>query len=124
MDDHGELPIVVMPFWQLHRFLLLLIITISIALFLVGTSMALYASSGAAQLDLSRPGYRAISSQAIKTDNDFEVYPSAGQMDQSAIDSFRALYNKQSSKAKAIDAFSGDPLNPDVLEISTQAKIQ
>ncbi len=124
MEDNNQVPIGELSFWDRHRFPLLLAITIGIALFLVGTSMALYASSGAAQLDLSRPGYRAVSSQALKSDNDFEGYSATGKMDQSAIDTFRALYTKQASKAKAVDAFSGDPLNPDVLEISPQPTVQ
>lgn len=111
-------------FWDNHRYLLLLTIAIGISLFLVGISMSLYTSSGAAQLDLSRPGYRAVSSQAAKSDNDFENYPTSGEIDKAAIDKFRTLYEKQAAKAKAVDAFSGDPLNPDVLEIGAPLATQ
>ena len=121
MDDHSEELSVELSFWDKHRFLLLIAITIAIALFLVGVSMALYASSGAAQLDLSRPGYRAVSSQAVNSDSDFKNYAPFGQLDKAALDEFNALYSKQASKAKAVDAFSGDPLDPDALEISAPA---
>jgi len=121
MDDHSEELSVELSFWDKHRFLLLIAITIAIALFLVGVSMALYASSGAAQLDLSRPGYRAVSSQAVNSDSDFKNYSPFGQLDKAALDEFNALYSKQASKAKAVDAFSGDPLDPDALEISAPA---
>ncbi|MBC7869106.1 hypothetical protein H7X69_02930 [Candidatus Saccharibacteria bacterium] len=119
MDEHSEVTDMHLSFWDKHRFLLLIAITITIALFLVGISMALYASSGAAQLDLSRPGYRAVSGQAVNDDRDFENYASFGQLDKAALDEFNSLYNKQALKAKAVSAFSGDPLNPDVLEISS-----
>ncbi len=107
-----------LSFWDKHRFLLLIALTIGIALVLVSISMTLYASSGTAQLDLSRPGYRSVSSKAINTDSDFQNYASSGQIDKASLDAFDALYKKQAIQAKAVDAFSGDPLNPDVLQIS------
>ncbi len=119
MDEHSQELSAELSFWDQHRFLLLIAITIMISLFLVGISMALYASSGAAQLDLSRPGYRAVTNQAVNNDNDFENYPTFGELDQTALSEFDTLYSKQALKAKAIDAFSGDPLNPDSLEISS-----
>lgn len=118
MDEQIEVALEDLSFWDKHRFLLLIALTVSIALVLVGISMALYASSGTAQLDLSRPGYRSVSSQAVNTDSDFENYAIFGQIDKSALAEFNALYQKQAVKAKAVDAFSGDPLDPDVLEIS------
>jgi uncharacterized iron-regulated membrane protein len=107
-----------LTFWGQHRYLLLIAIAIAIAIFLTGVSMALYNSSGAAQLDLSRPGYSAVTSQAVKNDSDFANYANTGTLDKAAIDEFRDLYDKQATKAKAVDAFSGDPLDPATLEIS------
>lgn len=124
MDEYSEVLPEDLSFWDKHRFQLLITITITVALLLVGISMALYASSGAAQLDLSRPGYRAVSSQAVDSDSDFENYAPFGQIDQAAIKEFNALYEKQASRAKAVDAFSGDPLNPDVLELSAPSTAQ
>lgn len=121
MNDHTELAPDDLSFWGMHRFLLLMAGAITIALTLVGISMALYASSGAAQLDLSRPDYQSVSRQAVKNDDDFENYPAFGQIDQKSLSEFKALYSKQSTKSQAVDAFSGDPLNPDALEISAQA---
>lgn len=93
-------------------------LSIIVALILVGVSMALYVSSGASQLDLSRPGYRAVSDQVVTNDSDFGNYSATGTLDQSAIDQFKTLYDKQSAKAQAVDAFGGDPLSPDALELS------
>lgn len=112
-----------LTFWGRHRFLLLIGISITIALVLVAISMELYASSGAAQLDLSRPGYSAVTSQAVNTDSDFKNYAPVGQLDASSIGEFKALYDKQATKAKAVDAFSGDPLDPTVLEISAEGSL-
>ncbi len=118
MDDNTPVITKDLSFWDNHRFLLLVAIAIGVALVLVGISMAMYTGSGAAQLDLSRPGYRAVSSQATNNDSDFKNYSPFGQINKSTIKEFKTLYEKQASKAKAVDAFSGDPLNPDVLELS------
>ncbi len=105
-------------FWPQHRFLILVGSSVILSLILVVVSMQLYTSSGAAQLDLSRPGYRSVSSQALKSDNTFQQYDDTGAINQASIDQFKALYAKQVQNVKAIDAFGGDPMNPDALEIS------
>jgi len=121
MDDKVEMPQTELSFWDQHRYLLLIAISIAIAMFLVGVSMALYTNSGAAQLDLSRPGYSAVTSQAVKNDNDFDNYSNSGALDKTSIDEFRTLYDRQATKAKAVDAFKGDPLDPAALELSLPA---
>lgn len=103
-------------YWSRHRYLLLVTFAIAISLVLVSISMTLYNSTGA-QVDLSRPGYSAVTDQAVKNDGGFENYSAFGSLSQDSIDEFKTLYDTQASKAKAVDAFSGDPLNPDVLEI-------
>lgn len=119
MDESTPVAAVEEPsFWGKHRFLLLIGSSIVIALILVIISMEMYANSGAAQLDLSRPGYRSVSSQAVKSDSSFEDYSDSGPINQDTINTFKTLFDKQSQKAKAVDAFSGDPLNPTALEIS------
>ena len=118
MDDIKDTEDIEQTFWVKHSFLLLIGISIATALVLVVISMELYASSGAAQLDLSRPGYKAVTSQAVQSDNDFQDYQAFGTLDSSAVNDFKTLYEKEADKAKAVDAFSGDPLDPAVLEIS------
>lgn len=109
-------------FWSQHRFLILVGATIAIALVLVSISMTLYATSGAAQLDLSRPGYKSVTSQAITSDASFKNYPTTGKLDDQAISQFKTLYDTQAAKVIAVDAFAGDPLNPDSLQISAPAQ--
>lgn len=118
MDDDVEVIDPELSFWDRHRYVLLIAISIGVAMFLVSVSMALYTSSGAAQLDLSRPGYSAVTSQAVKNDNDFENYANSGDLDKNSINEFKALYSRQATKAKAVDAFSGDPLDPNALELN------
>lgn len=108
-----------LSFWGQHRYLLLMVSSIALALGLVSISMALYSSTGAAQLDLSRPGYQAVAEQ-VETDNKeaFQDYSAYGDINEASIDEFEKLYNEQATKATEVDAFNGDPLSPDALEIS------
>lgn len=105
-------------FWPRHRFLLLLIGTIIISLILTVVSIIMYNVSGTAQLDLSRPGYQSVSDK-IETDNDIDEYNAFGPVNKTTVDEFKKIYDKQAKKAKAVDAFNGDPLNPEVLEFGT-----
>lgn len=107
-----------MTFWDRHRLSLLLILTVIVALILTAVSMFAYNASGTAQLDLSRPGYLSVSDKVDKTDKITE-YSAFGSVNKDTIDEFTKLYDEQAAKAKAIDAFNGDPLNPEVLEFGT-----
>lgn len=123
MDEHTPiLPVKLtdteLSFWDRHRLSLLLIVTVLIALTLTIVSVAIYNSSGAAQLDLSRPGYRSVSSQVEKTDT-IDTYSAIGDVNKDTIEEFMDLYDTQATKAKAVDAFNGDPLNPEILEFGT-----
>jgi len=119
MNEHEDSQVTPdLGFWDTHRFMLLIALSITISLILVSISMTLYATSGAAQLDLSRPGYKAVSNQTLTKDPGFENYPTSGSLDASSLNGFKKLYDAQAVKAKAVDAFSGDPLNPESLEIS------
>lgn len=101
-------------FWLQHRLLTLLISTIVIAIIFVSVGMVLYTVSGAAQLDLSRPGYKSVSDQVELSDKSNE-YDASGSVTKESINEFIKLFDEQAEKTKGVDAFRGDPLNPDVL---------
>lgn len=82
---------------------------------MTSVSVIIYNSTGAAQLDLSRPGYRSVSGKVEKTDA-IDTYSSSGPVNKDTVTEFMKLYDAQAQKAKAVDAFNGDPLNPEVLE--------
>ena len=102
-----------------YRFLFLIILSILISFILVLISLAMYNSSGAAQLDLSRPGYQDVRSQATTTDSDLQNYSSVGSINQTTINEFKSIYAGQAQKVNAVDAFGGDPLSPDALDLDT-----
>jgi hypothetical protein len=106
--------------WEQHRFMLLIAVTIAISLFLVSVALALYASSGTAQLDLSRPGYVSVREQASRSDA-FDSFPATGSIDKEALSKFRELYDKQAERATNVDGFSGDVLSDQVLSLDAPA---
>ncbi len=108
-------------FWDRHRLSLLLIITVIVAIVLTSVSVFLYNSSGAAQLDLSRPGYRSVSDQ-VETDDVIDSFSALGSVSTETIEEYIKLYDEQAAKAKAVDAFKGDPLNPEVLEFGAASE--
>lgn len=126
MDEHSNRSPVTefssegLSFWDKHRLSLLLIITVIIAIIMTSISVVIYNNSGAAQLDLSRPGYRSVSDKVDENDS-IDTYSAVGTVNKDSIEEFMKLYDAQAAKAKAVDAFNGDPLNPEVLEFNTPA---
>lgn len=104
-------------FWSQHRYLLLILLSIVLALVLVGISMGLYYSSGAQQLDLSRPGYVSVADQVKDETKAFGAFQASGEITKESIDEFTKLFDEQSKHATDVDAFSGDPLDPVALDI-------
>lgn len=123
MDDkHPIIPVRVKEpvfngFWEEHRFFLLIIATIVISFVLVVISLVIYNVSGSAQLDLSRPGYEDVS-KLVEREDKIDGYSAIGPINNESIDEFIKLYEEQGTKAKSVDAFNGDPLNPETLEFT------
>ncbi len=85
--------------------------SVIVSLLLVILSMWLYNLSGAAQLDLSRPGYQDVRAKAQQS-QPFEGFDSTGALDSTSLDAFENLYRKQqqdiNQKDKRFDAASLD----------------
>lgn len=102
--------------WGQHRFMLLVGASIAISLILVAISLKLYASSGAAQLDLSRPGYVSVRDQATQSGR-FEGFSASGEIDEKAIEEFRELYKKHADQATNVDSFGGNVMTDQALSL-------
>lgn len=122
MEDGQEVENNNLPFYGDHRFLAMIILSIIIATVLVSISITIYYTDGAAQLDLSRPGYKEVRSKVVDNDDSFSDFSASGSISKTVIGDFRTLYNQQATKAKAIDAFGSDPLNPNVLWVTTDSQ--
>lgn len=121
-EHHGhssrqpELPEPVASRFAQHRFVVMITGSVIIALLLVAISLQLYASSGTAQLDLSRPGYKSVRDQ-IRPDDTFDGFPATGAIDDSALKNFKELYEKRAKDATSTDAFGSDVLSEQTLGI-------
>lgn len=109
--------------WQQHKFMLLVGITIVVAFILVVISLWLYNSSGAAQLDLSRPGYQSVRDK-VNHDKTFAGFSSSGPIDRSALDEFRRMYDEQLKEATTVESFGGDVMSDESLGIGIPAATQ
>lgn len=107
--------------WQEHRFVLLVGATILVALFLVSVALALYASSGAAQLDLSRPGYVSVRDQAARSD-EFDNFPATGGIDKEVLEQFRKSYEKQAERATNVNSFGGNAMDDQTLSLDAPSE--
>ncbi len=103
------------PFYR-HRFTLFVASSIVVAIILVLVSMALYASSGAAQLDLSRPGYKSVQNKVDQSDT-FESFPANGSVNTSTLDQFQKLFQKQVKPVDSSDVFNASALDDQALGI-------
>lgn len=106
--------------WQQHRFLVMIGGVISAALFLVCVALGLYNSSGAAQVDLSRPDYEAIRSQAAK-DEHAKSFSATGTLDEAALTSFQEMYAARATKVVGVDSFGEAALSEDSLQLMSEA---
>lgn len=99
------------------RFVLMIIGSITIALILVMASMAMYTSSGTAQLDLSRPGYQSVRDQ-IKPDDRFDGFSTSGPIDDKTLKSFKKMYDERTKAATSVNnAFNSEVLSDQALGI-------
>lgn len=101
-----------------NRFVLMLIGAISVSLVLVVIAMWLYNISGAAQVDLSRPGYQSVRDKVVKEETIGRSFPSTGPVDQSALKEFRKLFDATASQIQSTDSFAGEQLSDKALGIS------
>lgn len=106
-----------------HRFIVLVLASIVISIALVMVSLSLYVSSGTAQLDLSRPGYKAIRDQVQQHDasDSFNGFDASGDLDKAALQEFDKLYSQKLKEATSTDAFGNDVLSPESLQIDQQS---
>jgi len=103
-----------------NRFVLLICATIAVSFFLVVIAMALYASSGAAQVDLSRPGYKSVRDKAKEEDPSFSGYAGTGTIDKKSLADFDRLFTKQEMNVNSTNAYESNVLDDSALQIEAK----
>lgn len=102
------------------RFIVFIAGSVAVSMVLVATSIAMYFSSGTAQVDLSRPGYQSVRSQT-KPEDPYKGFSSSGPIDDKTLDEFESLYKDRASDATSLDAFNPDVLGDNALGLDEAA---
>ena len=108
---------VLMTRWQRHRFLLLIAFVIVVSCILVVIAMSLYNSSGAAQVDLSRPGYQSVRSEASRDKGFDNSFRSTGELDAKAFGDFFEMYDSRAKKVTGGDSYDPEALTDESLQL-------
>lgn len=103
--------------WQRNKFTALIAGVVVVSLTLVAIAINIYNSDGAAQLDMSRPGYSSVRSKVIKEDEDRVAYPSTGAFDQKSFDDFEKRYKKYADAVHAINGFDPSAVDNDSINL-------
>lgn len=98
------------------RFIGFISASVAVSLVLVAISIAMYFSSGTAQLDLSRPGYQSVRSQA-KPEDPYKGFDASGPVDENSLQEFDSKYKDRAKNALSVDAFNSDALSDASLNI-------
>ena len=95
-----------------HRFLVMICGVIAIAGVMVWIAMDMYNTSGAAQVDLSRPGFQEVRKQAAR-DAEPETYKTEGSITKQSLDEFKKMYQQRRSK------IADGTFDPNVLSVES-----
>ena len=106
-----------MTAWQKYRFFVLIVGVILLSFVLVCIALSLYNSSGAAQIDLSRPGYQSIQKEASRGQVN-DSFPSTGKLDKNAFDSFDKMYGNHTRRVVGADSFDTQALDAALVQLS------
>lgn len=100
-----------------HRMVYGIIAALIISMLLTVVSMALYVSSGASRLDLSRPGYERVRSETQRDDQE-TTFSATGPMNSAVADDFQARFTKHRDTLSKLDTFGSDALDDTELQIA------
>ena len=100
-----------------HKLSAFLVTVVGLAAVLVLVSMSVYYSSGAYQLDLSRPEYKGVRSQIERDKKTDDTFDTQGEVDAAVIDDFLGRYQQEADKALKADAYGTDVLSNEQLGI-------
>ena len=103
-----------------HRIVYGVMGALTIASILTLISMALYVSSGASRLDLSRPGYEQVRKEAQHTAST-EQFSASGPIDSAVLNDFQSRYTTHRETLKKLDTFASPALDDGQLQIVPSA---
>ncbi|HEX8390224.1 MAG TPA: hypothetical protein VF597_02300 [Candidatus Saccharimonadales bacterium] len=100
-----------------HRIIYAIILAIIIAVLLTVISMALYVSSGASRLDLSRPGYEAVRNEVSQTPVN-DSFSGNGPINSSVAGTFQKRLNAHRDALSKLGDFESAALSDEQLQLA------
>lgn len=91
-----------------------------ISMLLTAVGMALYVSSGASRLDLSRPGYEAVRSEVSQSEGETD-FSSSGPMNSAVANDFQKRYTARRETLNKLDTFGTNALDDTELQIAPES---
>jgi len=100
-----------------------IIAMLAVALTFTSISLWLYRVSGAAKLDLSRPGYEKVR-EAVKDDSDStKPFPPTGNLDAAAIADFRSRYQTLKTGLDRMNNFDSAVMSDENLGLGAESSV-
>ncbi len=103
-----------------HRIVYGVVAALLISMLLTAVSMALYVSSGASRLDLSRPGYEGVRREVQRSTGE-ESFSASGPMNTSVTNDFQSRFTKHRETLKKLDTYGTNALDDTQLQIAPGA---
>ena len=100
-----------------HRIEYGIVAALLISMLLTAISMALYVSSGASRLDLSRPGYERVRSETQREEEE-TTFSATGPMNSSVAEDFQARFTKHRDTLSKLDGYGTNALDDTELQIA------
>ena len=94
-----------------------------ITMLLTAISMALYISSGASRLDLSRPGYEGVRTE-VQQNADEEAFRATGPIDSEVANDFQARFTRHRTTLTKLDTFGTNALEDTQLQIAPKSETE
>ncbi len=104
-----------------HRIFYAIILALLVAMLLTAVSMALYVSSGASRLDLSRPGYESLRDE-VQQGGDESTFSSTGPINSGVADDFQQRFDKHRDTLSKLGDYSSRALDDQQLQIAPTAQ--
>lgn len=103
--------------WNQGKLFFMIAGVVAVAVVLVAIAMVLYNNSGAAQLDLSGPGFSGVQNK-VKNERNVASFPADGAFDAKAFEDFQKSYDERAANVKAINGFDAEAVNNDAFNIT------
>ncbi len=105
--------------WQQHKFIILIAAVLVTSCALITVAMHLYATSGASQVDISKPSLQSVREQAAeeakKSTND--AFSANGKLDNKALADFNRSFSNHVNQIDPANHYTPDAVSPENLQL-------